>query len=348
MDYRTYLGSLSAYADSGHNTISSHSNMYMSPDVAKNKMDDSNINVNIVVPETTVNDLNSQAQAQLQVQTQGGSCAPRRVKIPVYQKEDVYKKAVQVREINVKCGTRDVQVGEKIVCINDDGLQVSCEPNVVKEVKYVPVESTKVSHDVIGGKPPCKIVLPPKKSCITPVPSSLRPIKKAIKKRCRSLIWACNKLNLRPSRCNISKKIRLSKSEIESIKQELKDQYIADHGEAIKAEVTKELQDQARASFDQAAYKAQLELEFKDAFLEQIKEEVASDFDVVAYNAELEAEYRQLFQEEFKEDLENKFGIGNDVNIVDGQVLDDAGNVIGTVRLDDDGNFVGISFNDEQ
>lgn len=354
MDYRTYLGTLSAQADSGHNDISSHSSMYMNPDVAKNKMDDSNINVNIVVPETTVNDLNSQAQAQLQYQSQGGgSCAPRRVKIPVYQKEDVYKKAIQIREINVKCGTRDVKVDEKIVCINDDGLQVSCEPRVTKEVKYVPVETSKVSHDIIGGKPPCKIVLPPKKPCVAPVGRPLAPIRGGRrfggkKKRCRSVAWACNKLNIKqrynmtPS--NGKRKMSLSKIEVDMIKAALKAQYILDHGDEIRAEVVQQLQQEAKDAFDQDAYKAQLESEFKDAFLEQIKEEVVADFDFDAYKAQLESEYRQQFQEEFKEDLENKFGIGHDVTVADGQVLDENGHIIGTVRLDADGNFIGINF----
>ena len=163
MDYRQFVSGLyaNAQANSGNNVIDNDYSMYMDPDVAKNKMKKSNINVNVVVPDTVVNDVNSQAQAQAQVQSMGGRCAPpRRVTIPIYKTEDVYKKAIQVREIEVKCGTQEVQVGEKIACVNDEGYEVDCEPTVTKDVQYVPIERSNVSHKIIGDKVPCRIDLP--------------------------------------------------------------------------------------------------------------------------------------------------------------------------------------------
>lgn len=257
MDYRQFLSGLyaNAHAESGNNTISNDSDMYMDPDVAKNKMKKSNINVNIVVPDTTVNDVNSQAQAQAQVQSSGGQCAPpKKVTIPIYKKEDVYKKAIQIREIEVKCGTKDVQVGEKVACINDCGLEVSCEPTVTKDVKYVPVESTKVNHDVIGGKVPCRIDLPPGDCKPKPEPKPTKPCLKPINNKPPHYYQPSPKPT-QPTTRPINMPV----------------QPVAKPG--------------------------------------------------------------------------SNLSIGNTLDVVDGQVVDGQGNVVGVAKLDKNGNFVGIEFN---
>ena len=374
MDYKNFISDIYANINSGENEIVDDYNMTLDSDVAKNKMKKSNINVNLVVPDTKVNDISSQAQGQIQQQAIGQvSCAPKKVTIPIYKKENIYKKAVQIRELKVKCGTKDVQVGEKTICVNDDGNEVSCEPTVEKQVKYVPVESQNAYHKVIGGKPPCKIVLP---GCDSDVPKGPkgpaldankyqgRPKKgmkginetsgtkgmngtrrtKSVTRRCRSIQWACEKSNIKMGKRRRhngrgASKVLLTRKEVEIIRALLKEQYEKDYGDLIWEEFVKAYD----GRFDDEDYVAFLESEFKEAFLHQLEKEISDDFDVDEYKKQLEDELREGFRDEIIDDFKDQYK--DTLYEFDGEVIMLDGKPIGQLEKDEEGNYIGFKFN---